>query len=140
MIVGQNGTGKTVGGVYNLAFRSYDRMPWILVNYKKDDYLDEIPGVREIGPREPIPREPGLYMVRPFPEDGSLDPLLLKAYLRGGSVGFYIDETTMVGAHSKPFKAALTQGRSMHIPMIMLSQRPCWLSKFAFTEANFFQV
>lgn len=138
--MGQNGTGKTVAGVYALAHRSYDRMPWIIANYKGDEYLDQIPGVREIGPREPIPSEAGLFMVRPEPEDGSMDDLFKRAYVRGGGVGFYIDEGTMVGAHSKPWRAVLTQGRSLRIPVIALTQRPVWLSKYVFTEANFFQT
>jgi len=34
----------------------------------------------------------------------------------------------------------LTQGRSKHIPMIILSQRPVWMSRFVFSEADFYQV
>lgn len=146
MILGQNGTGKTVLGVNALAYRSYNRMPWIIANYKADEHLDSLPGVREIGPNERLPTSPGLYMVRPEPEPGSLDNLLQQAYMRGANnggranVGFYIDEGTEIGQHSLPFRRVLTQGRSMRIPVICLSQRPVWLSKYAFTEAKYFSL
>lgn len=140
VILGQNGTGKSVAGVAALSVRSYDIMPWIIVNYKRDQYIEQIPGVREIDPNGPIPNEPGLFMVRPEPQDYSLDPMLLKAYKRGGHVGFYFDETLDIGMRSQAFKRILSQGRAMHIPAIALSQRPVWLSKHMFTEANFFQI
>jgi hypothetical protein len=41
---------------------------------------------------------------------------------------------------SKAFDAILTQGRSKRIPVIVLSQRPVWLSRFVFSEASYFQV
>ncbi len=139
VIIGQNGQGKTAAGVYHLSLRSYDRMPWIIVNYKGDEYLDEIPGVREMHPNDPIPKEPGLYMVRPEPVPYSLDPLLTKL-LKRRNVGLYIDEGLNVGEHSKPLRVLLTQGRSLRLPVIFLTQRPVLLGKFPLTETNFFQV
>jgi hypothetical protein len=38
------------------------------------------------------------------------------------------------------FRACLTQGRSLHIPMIVLSQRPVEMDLFVFTEADFIQT
>lgn len=137
-IVGQNGTGKTVAGVYQLAIRSYDVMPWVIVNYKNDEYLNQI-GAEEIAFNGPLPRAPGLFMVRPPPFDGSIDPLLMRAHAQG-NIGLYIDEGYCVGQHSQPFRLVLTQGRSLRVPVITLSQRPVWMSKFVFSEANFFQV
>lgn len=139
VIAGQNGTGKTAAGVYHLAWRSYDRMPWIVVNYKGDDYLEQIPGIRELGVNDAIPREAGLYMVRPEPRALSLDRLLMRAHERR-NVGFYIDEGLNVGEHSQAFRTVLTQGRSLKIPVIFLTQRPVYLGKFPLTETNFFQV
>jgi superfamily II RNA helicase len=46
----------------------------------------------------------------------------------------------MIDRNDKWFNACLTQGRSKRIPMIVLSQRPVWLSRFVFSEADFFQV
>lgn len=145
VILGQNGTGKSVAGVAHLATRSYDVMPWVIVNYKRDQYIEQIPGVREIDPYGPIPSEAGLFMVRPEPQDYSMDKMFTRAYMRGAdngraNVGFYIDETLDIGMRSQAFKRILSQGRAMHLPAIALSQRPVWLSKHMFTEANFFQM
>lgn len=38
------------------------------------------------------------------------------------------------------FTAILTQGRSKHIPVYCLTQRPTWISRFVFSEADFFSV
>jgi hypothetical protein len=46
----------------------------------------------------------------------------------------------MIDRNDRWFNACLTQGRSRRIPMIVLSQRPVWLSRFVFSEADFFQV
>lgn len=138
VIVGQTGTGKTAAGVYALALRSYDRMPWIIANYKNDEYLNAI-GADEISPADSIPSAPGIYMVRPECEPGSLDRLLIKAHARGG-VGFYIDEGYEVGQHSAALRRVLTQGRSLRIPVIILSQRPVWMSKYVFSEMTFLQA
>lgn len=139
LIVGQNGSGKTAAAAYQFAWRSYDKMPWIVVNYKGDEYLDEIPGVREMGVNDPIPKEPGIYMVRPEPFPGSIETLLFRAVERE-RVGIYIDEGLNVGEHSKGLRLALTQGRSKRVPLLFLTQRPVKLGVFPLTECKFFQV
>ena len=42
--------------------------------------------------------------------------------------------------NSKAIEAIYIQGRSKEVPVITLTQRPNWLSRFAFSEAEFFQV
>jgi hypothetical protein len=46
----------------------------------------------------------------------------------------------MIGRRNAGFNACLTQGRSKRIEMIILSQRPRWMSLFVFSEANYFIV
>lgn len=46
----------------------------------------------------------------------------------------------MIDPRSEWFNACLTQGRSKRISMVVLSQRPVWLSRFVFSEADFFMV
>jgi hypothetical protein len=59
------------------------------------------------------------------------------------NTGVLIDEGYMVSqapnTHSW-LRTLLTQGRSMHIPMIILSQRPVWMDRFVFSESDFYQV
>lgn len=143
-IVGQTGTGKTVAGVASLAPRSYDTKPWLVLNYKRDELLEQLPYTAEIGTTDQIPKHPGLYLVRPECEAGSVDGLLNRAHRRavmgGGGCGFYIDEGYEVGQHSLAFKRVLTQGRSLELPTITLSQRPVWMLKNVFSEMTFLQV
>lgn len=144
VIVGQTGSGKTVSGVASLAGRSYDRMPWIVANYKRDEYIERIPFTDEIGAHEKLPTQPGLYMVRPDIEPGSMDRFFDLAWTKadrgGGGTGFYIDEGYELGQHSLSLKRIQTQGRSLRIPTIILSQRPVWMSKFVMSEATRIQV
>lgn len=138
-IVGQNGSGKTAGAVYQFAWRSYTKMPWLVFNYKEDDYIDAIPGARELGMREPIPKEPGIYILRPPPVAGSIDDVLFRINERR-NVGAFIDEGINVGEHSKALRLVLTQGRSRRTPLIFLTQRPVFIGKFPLTEAKFIQA
>jgi len=138
-VLGQNGSGKTAGAMYQFAWRSWHRMPWLVFNYKEDDYLDSIPGARELGMHAPIPKEPGIYILRPPPVAGSIDEVLVRANERR-NVGMFIDEGINVGEHSKALRLVLTQGRSRRTPVIFLTQRPVFIGKFPLTEAKFLQT
>ena len=46
----------------------------------------------------------------------------------------------MVPKNDRWFRACLTQVRSKKIEMIVCSQRPVFLDKFVFTEANYFAL
>lgn len=139
LIVGRTGSGKTQKGMWALSHRSYDRMPWLIYDYKGDALIRDVDPI-EIEPGK-IPTKPGLYVTRPNPgaDDELVERSLWKA--RGqGDIGLYIDEGYMVGRDNLGLMAVLTQGRSLRVPVIMLSQRPVWLSRFAFSEADFFSV
>lgn len=138
-IIGRTGTGKTVAAVWHLSLRDYDLMPWIIFNFKADELLDSIRPVTEIGLADKPPTKPGLYIVRPQPhEQDELDAFLWKVWANGDT-GLYFDEGYMVG-NSKAFQAILTQGRSKHIPCIVLTQRPVWISRFVWSESDYYQV
>lgn len=141
--VGSTGTGKTVAGLWHLSHRNFDEMPWLLIDQKGDKLI------REIGPveiafknnRYAMPTEPGLYVVRPLPipeHEAAIEALLWDIWAQE-YFGLYIDEGYML-AKSKALNSIYTQGRSKHIPVITNSQRPVWLSRFTFSEADFFQV
>lgn len=139
-IIGKTGSGKTQGGTWQLSKRSYTTKPWIILDLKYDDLLNEIPGTREIGLGDKIPKHPGLYIIHPTPADTeALDAFLWKLWERE-NVGLYVDEGYMIPARSASFQAILTQGRSKRIPVIMLTQRPAWVTRFAFSEADFIQL
>lgn len=144
-IIGRTGSGKTVAGVWHLSQRSWDKMPWVIVDYKGDELIGRIP-TTEIKKRSKgydVPTKPGIYVIRPVAgvDDDFVEDFLWKVKYRG-HCGLYIDEGYMLPEKSKSpaFNAILTQGRSLKIPVIILSQRPVWLSRFVITESEFIQT
>jgi len=140
--IGRNGSGKTVAAMHELSFRSWDTMPWVVWDYKGDELigtLSKMEGVRTIGLNDQLSKR-GLHIIRPRPDldDEAVDAFLWRLHSRG-RVGNYFDEGYMI-KKTDALNALFTQGRSKHCPIIMLAQRPVWLTKFAFSEASFFQI
>jgi hypothetical protein len=137
-IVGKTGSGKTRAGCWHLSNRSFRSMPWVIFDFKRDDLIARIP-CQEIPVGTKIPTKPGVYVVRPMPDQEEEVEAMLWAIWAKGNTGLYFDEGYMIG-DSGALRAILTQGRSLKIPVIILSQRPVWLSRFVFSEADFFQI
>jgi DNA helicase HerA-like ATPase len=139
-VIGSTGSGKTQFAVWLLMSRDFDIRPWIIFDYKGDELIDEI-GPELISIHGPVPTRPGLYVVRPFPEmdDKAVVKFLWQIHARG-EIGIYVDEGYMINPRNPAFNACLTQGRSKHIEMIVLSQRPMWLSRFVFSESNYYAI
>ena len=141
LILGRTGSGKTQAGIWHLSGKNFERKPWVIFDTKGDELIDKIgrmEGAKHLKLGE-MPGKNGLYIVRPRPDqDVEIDEFLWKIHARN-NVGLYFDEGYMVGK-SDALNALLTQGRSKHIPIIILSQRPAWLTRFCFSEASFFQV
>lgn len=149
-IVGRTGSGKTVAAVWHLSNSGFDYMPWIVYDFKRDPLLAQIAdlgahmeiGAYHIGLDE-LPSRPGIYLVHPHPDD--IDPVrqqMMRIWAQENT-GVFVDEGYMVCGPTNPnpaFRSLLTQGRSKHIPMITLSQRPVWLDRFAFSESDFYQI
>jgi hypothetical protein len=86
------------------------------------------------------PHKPGLYVVRPIgAQEEAVENFLWKIHAQE-NIGLYIDEGYMLDARSQAMTAIMTQGRSLKIPVIILSQRPVWISRFVVSEADFLQV
>lgn len=134
------GTGKTQASLWQLSERSYDLMPWVIFDFKRDDLIAQIPYTTEINYDAPLDK-PGLYILRPAHDDiekGLVDAFLIRL-LQQENCGIYVDEGYMMKS-STALNAILTQGRSKRLPLIMVTQRPKLISIFAFTEAQFIQV
>ena len=137
-IVGRTGSGKTQAAVWHLSNRSFDSRPWVVFNFKGDSLIDAIPGAREAD-LDTAPHKPGIYICRPLPhEEEKLDAFLWQIWHQENT-GVYFDEGYMVTKCSA-FQALLTQGRSKNIPIICLTQRPVWISRFVWSESDFFQI
>lgn len=137
---GQTGSGKTIAGLWHLSQRSYDRRPWLVLDFKGDEHIAEIPFTDELAPGK-VPKRAGLYVTRPIPEhDDEAVEQTMWGIWRQERTGLFVDEGYMIPRRSSAFNALLTQGRSKQIPVITLSQRPVWMSRFVISEADFHQV
>jgi hypothetical protein len=141
VIVGQTGSGKTVAALYQLSKRSYTEIPWIIFDFKTDEWLNSIPYRQEISLGSDIPREPGIYICHPIPDEDDEDVARMMGRIwTHKNVGVFIDEASMIPRSNRKFTALLAQGRSRRTPCIVATQRPVGISRWAFTEADFFQV
>jgi hypothetical protein len=138
-IIGPTGSGKTVAALWHLANSNFDRKPWLIVDPKIDSNIEQIDNVIEIGIGDKLPKHPGLYIVHPLPgEMRLLDDMFMRIW-EHENIGIYCDEGYM-NADGDGFLACLTQGRSKRVPMIILAQRPVFISRFVWSESQFFQA
>lgn len=139
-ILGRTGSGKTQSAVWLLSLADFNKRPWIVVDYKHDKLIKSIPKISTIDFKTArVPKEPGLYRISPKPGEDEDVEMFLWAIWERGHTGLYIDEGYMI-PNIEAFQAILTQGRSKHIPAIILSQRPVWMSRFVLSEADFYQI
>lgn len=136
---GQTGTGKTIAALWHLSQRSFTQRPWLIFDFKGDEHIAQV-GATELKVGT-VPKKPGLYVTRPVPEhdDDAVEQAMWGVWHQE-NMGVFVDEGYMVSRRNAAFRALLTQGRSKHIPMITLSQRPVWMTRFAISEADFHQV
>jgi hypothetical protein len=138
-IVGRTGSGKTRFGMWLLSLSPFDKIPYVIVDHKREGMFEGIDRIKQISYSE-TPKIPGLYLLQPDTRDEShdefLDHWMLNALDRE-KIGMYIDEGYSIRQHSRALQTVLTQGRSKNVPIITLSQRPSKVSTFVFSEADF---
>jgi hypothetical protein len=136
-IIGPTGSGKTHAAMWHLSNASFTSRPFVVIDPKREELVSQIEGANYI-PVGEIPKYPGIYVVNPIPSDAPmLDKMLIDIWDKE-NIGVWIDEGLMFGT-GDGIDACFTQGRSKRIPMIMLMQRPVWVSRFAVSEATFIQ-
>lgn len=140
-IVGRNGTGKTHAALWHLSQKNLKRDKWIILDYKRErDTINAIEGAQYIDFKDELPKAPGVYILQPHPSQTEEMSEFLYRIHAHEDIGVFVDEGYMLQENTEAFNALLTQGRSKHIPLIVLSQRPSWISRFVFSEATFYQV
>ncbi len=144
VIVGSTGSGKTQFAMWLLSLRAGLTIPVFIFDYKGDVLIERLEdeGVAtEINVHGAPPKKAGIYIIRPIPElhDKAVEQFLWALWERGRCL-IYIDEGYMFDPRNPALNACLTQGRSKRIEMIILSQRPRFMSKFVFSEASFYAL
>lgn len=140
-VIGRTGSGKTTAAAWHLTGKDYTQQPWVIVNTKGDPLLNEIGAFERVHKLSvnDTPGEMGLHIVSPRPDESvALDAFFGRIWEKQ-NCGIYIDEGYMIDVTTN-LNACLTQGRSRRIPMIILSQRPAWITKFVFSEADYVQL
>lgn len=140
-VSGRTGSGKTRFSSYILACSRFDKQPFVIVDFKGEELFMQTHVIKEIGLHEPVPTKPGLYIVRcgiSEDEKEALNTWLTKVWRRGRT-GLYFDEFANVPHRGKmnAVETILMQGRSLKLPVIACTQRPCHCTKFLFSEADF---
>jgi hypothetical protein len=137
VIIGATGSGKTVAGLWHLSRQPIDQMPWLIIDYKGDDNISSIPYAQHVAIGAPLLN--GVYVVHPMLRDKEALEQQLWNIWNQEQTGILVDEGFML-ADSEAFNTILMQGRSKRIPVIVLTQRPVFVSRFVFSEASFIQV
>jgi hypothetical protein len=142
VILGQTGSGKTWFGVWLLSHQDIGRRPWIVFDYKREGLFQRLgrhAWRSQLTPSSAAPSKPGLHLMQPLEsDDEAIDAFLWRVWQRG-ETGLYIDEAMMMPAgKGSGMRAILTQGRSLRIPVIALSQRPVEIDRYFFSESQFF--
>jgi len=140
-VIGRTGSGKTTAAAWHLSGKNFEAQPWVIVNTKGDPLLNEIGAlerVQEISVND-TPGDMGLYIISPRPDESVELNAFFGRVWEKQNCGLYIDEGYMIDVVHN-FNACLTQGRSRRIPMIILSQRPAWITKFVFSESDYVQL
>jgi hypothetical protein len=137
-IIGMTGSGKTRFGVWLFSHWLSRSSINVIIDFKGDDLIAQIDRAHVIDLKT-IPKHPGLYILRPRPDQAeAVDAWLWKVWERG-NIGLFFDEGYML-PKSKALDAILTQGRSLKIPAMVLTQRPVYCSRFVFSQADFFAM
>lgn len=140
-INGHTGSGKTVGGAWLLANAEFDKQPFIIINFKREKLFRAIKRAVPLDIDDELPDRPGVYHMEPLAtEESRLEEWLWRVWRKGGT-GLFIDEGYLMprSGDSPAFKAILTTGRSLLIPVYTLTQRPVSVPRFVFSEATFYQ-
>ena len=135
-INGRTGTGKTQFAAWVLSKSPFDRIPYVIMDFKREKLLNSIHRAKYLDLTEKLPKERGIYILQPsFGDDDAIERWFWRVHSRE-KIGLFIDEGYMLPVR-KALRVLLTQGRSKHIPMIILSQRPSGVSPFIYSEADF---
>lgn len=139
-VLGQTGSGKTHFATWLLSEARFDLQPYIVIDFKLDEHIGAVARIKELDLGGKLPKEPGLYVIRPLPhQEKQIDAFLWRVW-EAERTGLFFDEVNEIPRNSPAFRAILSQGRSKRIPAICGSQRPANVLRSVFSEAQYFAV
>jgi hypothetical protein len=146
-VFGHTGSGKTHYSTFLLSHANWDKIPWIIVDYKLEPFFREIEqdnfhSVTHIGLDEKLPKKPGLYIVQPVPfDDEAVDQFFWRIWEKG-KTGIFVDEGLNLPKppRYRGYPAILSQGRTKRIPTITVSQKAYYVPQHVYSEADFITV
>lgn len=137
VVIGMNGTGKTIFGAWLLSKQRFDKRPWVCLDFKNEELWDMVgdPPMRPLRVGQ-MPGKRGLYRMHVRPDqDDELEEWFWKVWRRG-NIGIFVDEVSLIRSKAA-FKAIQRQGRSLRIPVISCTQRPVDCDREVFSEAQY---
>lgn len=138
-VLGTTGSGKSTLSAFILSRSPFHLRPQFIIDYKHEEIFARVQRMRVLDVNDSLPSEPGMYIIRPRPDQVDEVERWLERLWHHGNAGLYIDEGYLV-----PDKAwlrnVLAQGRSLGITVIATSQRPVDVSRSVFTEASYISV
>jgi hypothetical protein len=139
IVIGANGSGKTIFGAWLLSKQRFDKRPWVILDFKNEELWDQVgyPPIKRLRLGEmPAKKQLGLFIMTVLPgQEDLLEEWLWKVFRRE-DIGLFCDEVTLI-QNSKAFLAILRMGRSKRIPLIACTQRPVKVERELFTESQF---
>lgn len=138
-ILGMTGSGKSTLGAFLIAKSPLHKRPQFVIDFKGEEIFARLNRIREIGVLENLPKAPGLYILRPRPDQQFEVEAWLEKLWTHGNAGVYIDEGYLMPDQSW-LRNVLAQGRSLNITVVTASQRPAYVPRSVFTEASYVSV
>ena len=134
-ILGTTGSGKSTLGAWIVSKSPFHLRPHFVIDFKYEEIFARLNRAREIGTHETLPNAPGLYILRPRPDQLDEVEDWLRRLWEHGTAGLYIDEGYLMPDRAW-FKNLLAQGRALGISVVTTSQRPVDIPRSVFTEAT----
>lgn len=147
-IAGRSGSGKSTLGRFLLqSSPGY----WVILNPKHTKAYNALPGAVTVsgidfGKIDAAMRKSRFVIVNPKLEETTpdyLDAFIYDFHTMYERLGLCIDELYSIhksGVAGAGYTALLTRGRELKQSYLGLTQRPAFISKFAFSESNFIGV
>lgn len=141
VVIGSTGSGKSTWGAWLLSTcetLDWQNNPVVLFDWKRDRLINSL-GAKRWGLHQRPPTRAGLYIVHPeIDELGPVDEFLNRCWEQE-HIGLFFDEAAEL-EKSRAVNRIMKQGRSKHIPCISCTQRPVWLPRSVFSEADYFAL